>query len=164
MFEESLAITLGYLTLLLVIAIFASCRSFISILTRSGFKDPMQLGWYRRFYKFHSFFWAAFLTVFIVHVITALIHTGLPAFGDPDALTHLFILIPGIIALFLFLALALSCRISPAIIKKSTGKNALDDAGYKNFYKNHSMYWGMFFLFAAVHIILAFIHTGFIPL
>ena len=91
-YGERTAIVLGFATLVLALAAFASCRTFASVLTRLGAKDPARNKAYRAFNRYHLYYWWFFGVAVLAHVMMATFHTGLPKAGDPDAGIHWVIL------------------------------------------------------------------------
>ena len=83
--NERVAIVPGFITLLFAAATFISCRTFINLLARVGVKNIQQNGFFHYFYKYHSYYWWAFGVAVLTHLTVALLHTGLPQAGDPDA-------------------------------------------------------------------------------
>ncbi|GEM_PF-2317969 len=162
-YDERLSVILGFITLLFVFAFFCSCRVFISLVTRLGFKDPLQFKWYQAFHKYHVYYWPVFWTTFVLHVVTALLHTELPEFGDPDAPGHLYILGSGVISFIALMALGFSCRTFGGVFHIFTGKSLPESRENSAFYRHHFLYWIVLILTIAVHLIFSYQHIGFWP-
>jgi cytochrome b561 len=162
-YNERLAIALGLLTLVFALAILASCRSFAFLLNRFGVKDYTNNKPYQSFYKFHSYYWWIFWLAFVLHLMTAVTHTELPAVGDPDAGIHWLILGFGAAALVSMLIVSLSCRSIIAFSNIFTEKSLLKFKIYNSFYRYHSYYWFVFILLIAGHFTSAYIHAGIWP-
>ncbi len=140
-YDERLSVTLGFITLVFVLAFFTTCRSFTSLLARLGFKDSLKVGWYQTFYKYHAYYWPVFWVTFVLHVTTALMHTDLPQLGDPDAAQHLYILASGLISFVALVTLGFSCRIFASLFHLFTGKSLTEGRVNSAFYKYHPIYW-----------------------
>ena len=162
-YDERLAVILGYITLLIILAFFSTCRSFVTMITRLGMKDPQQVKWYQLMYKYHAYYWPVFWITFILHVLTALMHTDLPQFGDPDAVQHLYILASGLLSLIALIVLGFSCRIFTGIYHLFNGKSLTENHATGSFYNHHGMYWLVLLASIAVHLVFAYRHIGFWP-
>jgi hypothetical protein len=119
-YNERIAIILGLVTLVLALAIFASCRTFVSLLQRLGLENPSQNKFYQGFYKYHLYYWWGFGVSLLAHVMMVTLHTGLPKSGDPDAGVHWVILILGLASAVSGVVLFFSCRILPRLLAPKT--------------------------------------------
>jgi hypothetical protein len=162
LYNERLAIVLGFITLLLALAVLASCR-VVPIVMNILHKDPMQSHFYQTFYKWHAYLWWVFGTMLLLHLSTAFIHTGFPVPGDPDAPIHWVILGAALGSLLFFFIVLASCRSIVTFINVLAGKNPLQNRFFKWFYARHGLYWWLFALIFLVHISAAGIHTGVWP-
>lgn len=162
-YSERVAIVLGFVTLVLVLALFVSCRTFVSLVTRLGAKDPSRLEVYRRFNKYHMYYWWFFGVSVLSHVMMATLHTGLPQAGDPDAAIHWTILILGLFGAFSSVVLFSSCRISPRLLAPTVPKLSFANRSYRSFFGYHSYYWWAFILFVAAHFAAGYLHAGIWP-
>ncbi len=163
LFDQRLAVVLGFITLGSAIATFLSCRSCLSFLGKLGVKHVMENKTYKKFYQFHGYYWSAFLLALSAHLIAAFIHTGLPARGDPDAGMHWIILSFGFSA-FIFTGTVLtSCRSMVSFIKNIFTRNPLNNGGFGSFYHFHSLYWWALIALVAGHFTAAYLHIGFWP-
>lgn len=59
---------------LLIIVVFTSCKSFLSLVNIFNSKNPLSIGGFKRFYRFHSVFWWLLGVSFIVHITAGIIH------------------------------------------------------------------------------------------
>lgn len=162
-YNERLAIVLGMITLVSALAIFASCRQFITLFTRLGWKNLVEAGAYRSFYRYHSYYWWGFWFVFVLHALTGIMHTGLNTTTDPDAYLHLYVLWSGLGAFLTVLVVFSSCRSPVNFIDLFRSKTVLTLNGYRFFYRYHSYYWLVFILLVAAHFVVGYIHTGIWP-
>ncbi len=71
LYGERLAVALGFVTLVSALATFSSCRSCLSFLGRFGLKSPIERRWYRSFYRYHGYYWWAFLFVLVLHLFVS---------------------------------------------------------------------------------------------
>jgi hypothetical protein len=120
-YDERIAIILGFLTLLTLLGVF--------------FSIPGKA--YSKFPQYHSFFRFSFLALLLVHLVTAILHTGLPQFGDSDAPVHLSILLLGLT----------SAAVIGAIKK----------------FKLSDYYWWLILLLLGAHIVMSYLHIGVWP-
>jgi hypothetical protein len=162
-YNERIAIILGLVTLVLALAIFASCRTFVSLLQRLGLENPSQNKFYQGFYKYHLYYWWGFGVSLLAHVMMVTLHTGLPRSGDPDAGVHWVILILGLASAVSGVVLFFSCRILPRLLAPKTPRLSLSNKAYKTFFTYHTYHWWTFALFVAAHFIISYIHAGVWP-
>jgi len=162
-YSERIAIIFGFITLVFALAIFFSCRTFVSLMTKLGVKNLLQWKPYKKFYQYHLYYWWLFGIAVLAHVIMGTIHTGLPKSGDPDAGIHWSILILGAVSLVSGIILFFSCRIIPRLISPTLPNINTENKTYFSIFKYHSYYWILFVLSVAVHFIITFIHTGVWP-
>ena len=163
LFDERLAVALGFISVVSALAAFTTCRSFITLVMKLGFKDPLQVKWYKAFYKYHGYYWPALWISLVLHVILALLHTQLPQIGDPDAVIHLYILVAGLVSFIAMIVLGFSCRVFGTFLNTRTGKPPLQFRLFGAFYKRHGLYWLILLATFAVHFIFAYRHIGFWP-
>ena len=161
--NERIAIILGFITLTLALAAFASCRTFVSLLAKFGIKTLARSKTYQKFNKYHMFYWWFFGVAVLAHVLMAILHTGLPKPGDPDAWIHWIILILGFGSALSGVALFLSCRISPRLFARTIPKLSLTNKTYAAFFKYHSYYWWIFTIFVIAHFVVVYLHAGIWP-
>ena len=159
-YSERTAIILGFVTLALALAAFASCRTFVSLLTRLGVKNPTRSQAYRGFNRYHLYYWWFFGVAFLAHVMMATFHTGLPEAGDPDAGVHWAILILGLASGISSVAVFASCRILPRLLAPTVPKLSLTNKPYRSFFGYHSYYWLALVLLVAAHFLTVYLHTG----
>ena len=165
-YNERLAISLGLATLLLALAIVFSCQSFVSLLNRFVPDNFTRTKGYQSFYKFHAYFWWAFGVVFVMHLLTALMHTGLSTStaGDPDAYLHLYSIWSGLGGFIVIRAVVFSSCRSPAGFLNSFRDSPLStNRVYRAFYRYHAYYWLVFLAVVAAHFAFGYIHSGIWP-
>jgi len=163
LYGERLAVTLGFITLGLALATFASCRSCLVFLGRFGMKAPLETRGYRVFYRFHGYYWSLFVFALVLHFMTVLMHTGFPAAGDPNGPAHWLILSLGLGSLALAGTVLASCRSLVGLVKLFAEKGPLSSSAYRVFHRYHSYYWIALVLLIAGHFVSAYSHTGFWP-
>jgi hypothetical protein len=59
---------------LLVLVVFTSCKSFLSLISLFTPRNPLSGSIFKRFYRFHSIFWWVFAVSFITHIVAGIIH------------------------------------------------------------------------------------------
>ncbi len=161
--NERIAIILGVITLVLAVSVFASCRTFLSILKFFGLKFSSENKVYRAFNKFHLWYWWLFGVSLVAHIMMAVFHTGLPQAGDPDAGTHWTILALGLSAGILTGVLFASCRFFPRLLTPKKPGSLLKNVTYNMFYRYHNYYWLLLLLVVAGHFTLSYLHAGIWP-
>ena len=162
LYNQRLAIILGILTLLSAFAVFASCR-VIPVIFRRLHKDPLKSRVYKAFYDGHFFTWWAFITIAILHIMTAFFHTGFPKSGDPDAPVHWWILGFAFSSLIFFSLVIFSCRLLNPFWNFFTGKSPLENKWIKWVYSHHGFWWWPWIFSFVAHIAIAYAHTGIWP-
>jgi hypothetical protein len=161
--NERLAIILGLLSLSCAVAVFASCRTCRSLISRLGIEDPGRFKGYSLFYQNHIYYWWAFGVLLVAHFMVAVLHTGLPQAGDPDANSHWLILGLGIVSAISAFSLFSSCRVLPRLVRMATPKKPLDNLFYRSFNQYHNYYWIVVACLAVAHFIAGFAHSGIWP-
>jgi hypothetical protein len=74
-YYERIAVSLGFTTLVAGLATFTSCRSFTSLVDFFTQKSPIQYKLFKRFYRFHAYYWWIFLLAVAGHITASSIHT-----------------------------------------------------------------------------------------
>jgi hypothetical protein len=161
--NERLAIVLGFLTLLSGLAAFLSCRTCLGWLSRLGIKDFTHNRIYAPFYKLHLYYWWSFGVLVVAHLMVAVVHTGLPQAGDPDAPVHWWILGLGLFSAMSAIGVFFSCRIMPRLVTMARSSDPFNSHSYRTFFRGHSFYWISLGLLAAAHFLVAFSHIGVWP-
>ena len=161
--DERVAIIFGFITLALALAVFTSCRTFVSLLMRAGIKKPADNKIYRTFNKYHMYYWWFFGVSVLAHVMMSTFHTGLPKAGDPDAGIHWTILILGLGGVISSGVLFSTCRISQTLLAPAIPKLSLTNKAYASYFKYHAYYWWALALLVAAHFAAGYIHVGFWP-
>jgi hypothetical protein len=159
-YDERLSIVLGFITLIAVLAIFLSCRNFISLLGHLGIKDPTGNKAFRKFFKYHSSYWWGFGFVAILHLLAGIMHTSLVDPSDPDVYLHARVLIAGGSAFLMGLIVFTSCRTMTSLLSLTTGKNPLTGKTFRIIYRYHSYYWLVLLAVVIVHFTFSYLHTG----
>jgi len=131
-------------------------------LSRLGFKNLPQNRVYMSFYKFHIYYWWAFGVFMVAHLLVAVVHTGLPQAGDPDAPVHWWILGLGLFSAISAIAVFFSCRIIPKLMTLA-GVNNKENKISNAFFQRHAYYWIVLALLALSHFLVAFNHAGIWP-
>lgn len=162
-YNERLAIVLGVLTLLSVLAVYLSCRTCLNWATRLGWKDLAHNRIYAAFSRFHLYYWWAFGVLMVAHLLIAVIHTGLPESGDPDAAVHWWTLGLGLFSALTAVVVFSSCRVMPRLINMANQAKPLNNRVYRSFFQLHSYYWLVLALLAAAHFGVTFSHIGIWP-
>jgi hypothetical protein len=163
LYGERLAVALGFVTLISAVATFATCRSCLFFLGRFGLSNLTEKRWYRPFYKYHGYFWWVFVMGLVLHLLTSLMHTAIPASGDPDAPIHWIILSLGLASLLMVIGVLASCRSLAGLVNMFREKSLLNNTKYLPFYRFHSYYWLILILLIAGHFASSYIHTGIWP-
>lgn len=162
-YNERIAIVLGFVTLALATATFASCRTFSSFLVRLGISGTNKSQIHLKFNKYHMYYWWFFGVSALAHVMMGTFHTGLPQSNDPDAGVHWMVIVLGLASAFSGAALFSSCRISPRLLAPTIPTFSLTNKVYSSFFRRHSNYWVVLALFVAAHFIASYLHTGLWP-
>jgi hypothetical protein len=162
-YGERTAIVLGFAAVALALAAFASCRTFVALIKHLGVNDPSQNRVYRRFNRYHVYYWWFFGVAVLAHVLMATFHTGWPKAGDPDAGVHWMILILGTASGIASASLFGSCRISPRLLAPAVPKISLGNEAYRSFFGYHSFYWLALILVFAGHFLAGYLHAGIWP-
>jgi hypothetical protein len=59
---------------LLVLVVFTSCKSFLSLVNLFTSRNPLSGSIFKRFYRFHSILWWLLAVSFIAHIVFGIIH------------------------------------------------------------------------------------------
>lgn len=162
-YNERIAIILGLLALVLALAIFASCRVFITILARFGINNIAQNRAYQSFNHYHLLYWGLFGAALVSHLTMSILHTGLPQSGDADAGTHWMILSFGASGFIIAMLAFGSCRVAPRILTSGKPQNLINRSSYKSYFRYHAFFWLVLAITIGVHIAIAFGHAGIWP-
>jgi len=162
-YDERVAIILGFLTLLFMLIVLVSCRSFMSLLSRLHLEKFLGSKAYQSFYRYHATYWWLFGVLLLAHIMIAVMHTGLPQAGDPDASIHWAILLLGLGGAMTAVTILASCRIVPRLLAPVTPSKPFSNAAFRAFFGYHAYYWGLAILLVAVHFVLGYIHASVWP-
>jgi hypothetical protein len=161
--NERLAIVLGVVVLVLGLAVFFSCRAWVSWLRRLGVPSPTRVRGYALFYRYHLYYWWAFGVLLVAHLLVAVLHTGLPQSSDPDAGVHWRILGLGLFSGISAAVSFSSCRVLPRLAAMATPRSPLNNIAYRIFFNYHSYYWLIVGVLVALHFVFAYRHAGIWP-
>jgi hypothetical protein len=159
-YNERLSIILGFLTLFLTLAVFFSCRTFISLINWLGVKNPLNNGLYTAYFKYHSLYWYGLIFILVLHPIVGIMHVVFIDSADPDAFLHKWVLISGAVALAAALIILVSCRSLAAFLGFITGKNLLAGKSFAAFYRLHPLIWLSLVIMVVLHFTFSYLHTG----
>jgi hypothetical protein len=162
-YNERISIILGIITLLLALAVFVSCRTFLSLMHVFGWKNPGENKIYRMFNKLHLWYWWLFGVTLVAHIMMSVIHTGLPQAGDPDAGVHWAILGLGLVSAVMAVLVFSSCRFVPRLLSVQKPDSLLKNVTYNLFYRKHNYYWPLLLVMVAAHFTISFLHAGIWP-
>jgi hypothetical protein len=59
---------------LLVLVVFTSCRSFLSLYTLFSARTPLGSNFFKRFYNFHAVLWVLLIASILTHIAAGIIH------------------------------------------------------------------------------------------
>ncbi len=159
-YNERLAIILGFITLTFMMATLFSCRSFVSFLNRIGVKNPTKNPTYSSFFKYHSLYWWGFAFSIILHLLVGVMHISYSNPADPDAYLHTYILLAGGAAFVVTLVVYVSCRAFAGLLNLITGKSPSSGKVFASFYRWHNYYWIILILMFVAHFTFTYWHTG----
>jgi hypothetical protein len=162
-YDERTAIVLGIFTLFELLAVFFSCRTCVTIPKRMKLVNLMNIGVYRKFYRYHSYYWWVFQVLLASHFLMVVMQIGMQKTGIIDFPTFLAVMILGLGAAITALTLLVSCRIMPRLITAATSKKPMDSARFRMFSMRHDYYWGIVWLLALAHFTVSYIHIGVWP-
>jgi hypothetical protein len=114
---------------------------------------------YHIFSRYHSYYWAAFWIILILHLMVTITHIGLPADGEPYFREQQMTLYSAIANFILLLIIFTSCKSFISLTALFTSRNILSSIIYKRFFKLHSLFWGLLGVSIIVHIIYGIIHA-----
>jgi hypothetical protein len=160
-YDERIAIILGYATLILAVSLFFSCRIFTGFLRKRGLQRIVDHPVYSKFYSLHGTYWWFFTIILTVHFLTAFGHVGIPQSSDPDSPVHWSILATGLAGSVVFAGIYFSCRSIGTFWSFFTDKSP--SQLYPSFFKKHSYIWLLFGTIILTHIVIAFHHVGIWP-
>ena len=128
-----------------------------------AFPIPTRIRGYSVFYRFHLYYWWAFGVVLLAHLLVAVLHTGLPQAGDPDAGIHWEILGLGFFSAVSAAVAFSSCRVLPRLVAMAAPRSPLNNIAYRVFSRYHSYYWLVIGALVASHFAIAYWHAGIWP-
>ena len=162
-YGERIAIALGLGTTVMGLAVFISCRTFVSLLSQAGTMRGLRSRAYQTFSGYHVYYWWFFGVCVTSHVMMASFHTGLPQPGDPDAGAHWLILSLGAVGALSVLAVLFSCRLSRRLLAPTVSALSFASKPYRSFFKYHSHYWWILVVLVAAHFATSYLHAGVWP-
>jgi hypothetical protein len=164
LYGEQLTVILGFITLILALAVIFSCRSCLAWSKRLGWKDILQNKVYHAFFTYHSYYWWGFWFIFSFHLLMGLMHIFMfPSVPDPDSYYHWYSLGFGLSAILIIGGILASCRVIVVPLTTLLNKNPFKLAVFAPFYKYHSYYWLIFIIVIALHYTFGFLHSGLWP-
>jgi hypothetical protein len=163
LYSERVTVVLGYITLASAVATFVTCRTFVSFLSRLGIKNLTEVRWYLPLFKLHGFYWWGLVMGLILHLMSALMHTGIPGAADPDGWIHRIVLATGGASLVITGVVLSSCRSLASLVSMFRESSPLDNKGFWGFYRYHSFFWAALMLLVAGHFAAVYVHIQFWP-
>jgi hypothetical protein len=161
LFNERMTVVLGFITLISAVAVIATCRSFIVLLSRVGVKRPLASRAYRAVYGWHFYYWWVFAIALTLHVMTAVTHATVS--GRFDVVFHWWILGLGLASLGWLFPVQLSCRSTLSFINSLSGTPATGNRFFNWFYRRHGVLWWGLLLFMTAHVGVAVAHVNWWP-
>jgi hypothetical protein len=159
LFNERLAVILGFITLAAGIIVFITCRSFVDLLSRHGIK-PLSSRLYRAAYSWHIYYWWIFGIALVLHVLTAATHAVVS--GRVDFIFHWLILGLGLASLVVLVPVLLSCR-STALLLDVVAGSLTRNKFYEWFYRRHGALWWPLAVVTLAHVSASVIHVNWWP-
>jgi hypothetical protein len=139
-------------------AVITTCRNVAGFLHLVQGDDSRKTRLYSAYFRFHSYYWVAFLLILALHLMVTIVHVGLPSPGEPYYLTHQVVFYTAIVNFLLVLVVFTSCRSFLSLVSLFTSRNPLS-GGYKRFYGFHSILWMMLAVSFITHIVAGIIHA-----
>jgi hypothetical protein len=162
-YNERLAIIFGLITVFCGVLAFFSCRTCIGWLGTFGLQNITKSKGYASFNKKHIYYWWGFGVFLGAHIMVAVVHSGFPQSGDPDAYIRWVILGLGLFSAAAAFGLFASCRVVPRLAAMAAPKNLFENALFKSYFQYDSYFWWILLLLVAVHFTLAFNYIGLWP-
>ncbi len=150
---------LGIGILLSGIAVISTCRSVAGVFHLLKPGNSLKTRLYRAYFRFHSYYWVAFVMFLLLHLMVTIVHIGLPAAGEPYHLAHQVAFYTAIVNLIIILVVFTSCRSFISLAGLFSSRDPLSNGNYKRFYGFHSILWMIFLVSFVVHIIAGMIHA-----
>jgi hypothetical protein len=154
-----LILALGIGILVTGIAVITTCRSVAGFFHLINDKDSLGARAYRVYFRFHSYYWVAFGTFFISHLMVTVVHVGLPSAGEPYSLAHQLVFYTAITNFLLTLIVFTSCKSFLNLVGIFSSRNLLSANGFKKFYRFHSIFWWLLCVSFIVHISAGIVHA-----
>ena len=141
------------------IAVITTCRSVAGFFHLLQDKKSLKSRIYAVYFRFHSYYWVAFLFFLLLHLMVTMVHVGLPSSGEPYFLAHQFVFYSAIINFLLTLVVFTSCKSFLSFMRFFTPRNLLSSSRFSWFYKLHPVLWVILAVSFAVHITFGMIHA-----
>ncbi len=93
----------------------------------------------------------------------AVLHTGLPQTGDPDAAVHWTILGVGFSGLLTASVLFSSCRVIPRLLALAGRKSPFENLFFRSIYRYHVYFWSILLIAVLAHFLVSYQHAGVWP-
>jgi hypothetical protein len=154
-----LILILGIGILLSGIAVMTSCRSFAGLFHLLDIKGVHGTGFYRVYFRYHSYYWVAFWFLLVLHLMVTITHLGLPFSAEPYFRAHQVVFFTSIVNLLLILIVFSSCKTFVAVINFFTPASPFSNGFFKRFYSYHFLFWWLLGLSVTGHIIFGLIHA-----
>jgi hypothetical protein len=154
-----LILALGIGILVFGIAVITTCRSVAGFFHLLNDKNTLGAKIYRTYFRFHSYYWVAFGTFLVFHLMVTIVHVGVPSAGEPFYLAHQLVFYTAITNFLLTAVVFTSCKSFLSLASLFSSKNPLSRGGFKKFYRYHSVFWWMLAASFIVHITAGIIHA-----
>jgi hypothetical protein len=154
-----LILALGIGILVSGIAVITTCRNVAGFFHLLKAGDSFKTWVYRAFFRYHSYYWVAFLLFLLLHLLATIFHVGWPYAGEPYHLAHLVVFYTSIVNFILALVVFCSCRSFLNLIGLFSSKNPLSGSFFKRFYNLHSILWVILAVSFIAHITAGLIHA-----
>jgi len=154
-----LILWLGMGIIIVGLAIFLSCRIVAGALNLTGMHQNRGARIYRIFSRYHSYYWAAFWLILVLHLMATITHIGLPVAGEPYFRAQQVALYSAVANLVLIIIIFTSCKSFVGLVAIFSSGNMLGNIKYKRFFKLHSLYWWLLGSSIVTHIISGIIHA-----
>jgi|WetSurMetagenome_2_1015567.scaffolds.fasta_scaffold284962_2 hypothetical protein len=154
-----LILVLGIGILVSGIAVITTCRNVAGFFHLLKTGDSLKTKVYKGCFRFHSYYWVAFLLFLLLHLMATVFHVGLPSVGEPYHLAHQVVFYTAFVNFILSLVVFCSCRSFLSLIGIFSARNPLSGGFFKRFYSWHSVLWVILGFSFVAHITAGIIHA-----
>ena len=154
-----LILALGIGILVFGAAVITTCRSVAGFFHLLRDKNTIGARIYRVYFKFHSYYWVAFGTVLVFHLMVTIVHVGVPTAGEPVHLAHQLVFYTAITNFLLTAVVFTSCRSFLSLISIFSSRSLISEDGFSKFYRFHAVFWWLLAISFTVHIVGGIIHA-----